>query len=157
MRKSWKTTKYRFWLQKGVKIQNQYHFWKLWTLIIWKFYHYFSRQFTLKGSTAKSIFFFSVLCGKAEKRQNTFFGYKKWSKSESDEIFKSATPKFHVFHFLIFLSNRFFFLVGSHGFRGLFGAFCVAWLLIYQHYFLEHFKFLRIKDFMYEICMILKK
>ena len=60
------------------------------------------------GFTLNEVFFFSVLCGKAEKRQNTVFGYKKLSKSDSDEIFKSATPKFHVFHFLIFLSNRFF-------------------------------------------------
>ena len=28
MRKSWKITKYRFWLQKGFKIQNPHHFWK---------------------------------------------------------------------------------------------------------------------------------
>ena len=28
-----KITKYCFWLQKVLKIQNQYHFWTLWTLI----------------------------------------------------------------------------------------------------------------------------
>ena len=85
-----KVKKYRFWLQKVVKIQNQYHFWKLWRLIIYEFQR-FSRQLILEGSTAKSIFFFIVLCRKAEKWQNVFFGYKKWSKSKSDDILRSVT------------------------------------------------------------------
>ena len=42
---------------------------------MYEFNHYFLRQPALEGSTAKSIFFFSVLCGKAEKSQNTVFGY----------------------------------------------------------------------------------
>ena len=55
-------------------------------------------------------FFFTVLGGKAEKRQNTFFGYKKWYKIESrfDNIFKSATPKLYIFHFLVVLSDEIF-------------------------------------------------
>ena len=89
MQKSWKITKYNFWLQKVVKIQKQYHFWKLWTLIIYEFHRYFLRQPTLEGSTSKSIFFFSVLCGKAEKSQNVFFGYKKWSKFKSNITFEN--------------------------------------------------------------------
>ena len=43
--------------------------------------------------------FKSVLGGKAKKRQNTFFGYKKWSKNKSDVIFRSATQKLCIFHF----------------------------------------------------------
>ena len=41
-----------------------------------------------EGPSAKSIFFFSVLCGKAEKQQNTVFGYKKGSKSKINIIFE---------------------------------------------------------------------
>ena len=63
------------------------------------FWYSLSHQIDFEGSSAKSIFFFSVLCGKVEKRQNTFFGYKKWSKSESDDIFKSATQKLYIFDF----------------------------------------------------------
>ena len=82
MWKSWKNHKYRFWLQKVLKLQKQYHFWTLWTLIKYEFHRYFSRRPALEGSTAQNIFFFTgtVLCGKAEKLQNTVFGYKKWSK-----------------------------------------------------------------------------
>ena len=98
-----KKRKYRFKLQKRVKIQKKYYFWKLWRLIIWRFRPCFWRQVTLEGSTAKSIFFFSVLCIKAEKTQNTFFGYKKWSKFESDDIFRSATQILYIFHFYISL------------------------------------------------------
>ena len=39
-------------------------------VVIYEFHRYFLRQPILEGSTAKSIFFFSVLCGKAEKSQN---------------------------------------------------------------------------------------
>ena len=94
-----KKTKYSFWLQKVVKMQKQYHSWKLWRLVIYEFHRYFSRQPALEGSTAKRRFFFSVLCGKTEKRQNTFFGYKKWSKSKSDNIFRSATQNLYMFDF----------------------------------------------------------
>ena len=100
-----KKRKYSFKLQKRVKIQKKYYFWKLWRLIISRFRPYFWRQVTLKGSTAKSIFFFSVLCIKAEKTQNTFFGYKKWSKFESDDIFRSATQILYIFHFYISLKR----------------------------------------------------
>ena len=72
------------------------------------------------------MFFFSILCGKAEKSQNTVLGYKKWLKFESDDIFKSTTYKFYFSHFLIFLLDQNFFLVRSHGFHGLFGAFVLA-------------------------------
>ena len=66
MRKNWKITKYRFLLQKGFKIQKQYHFWNFSTLIIYEFYRYFSRQPTLEGSTAKSIFSLAALAIKSE-------------------------------------------------------------------------------------------
>ena len=70
---------------------------------LYAFHRYFSCQPTLEGFKDKNIFFFSVLCGKPEKSQNTFFGYKKWLKFESDDIFKSTTYKFYFSHFLIFL------------------------------------------------------
>ena len=66
---------------------------------IYEFHYYFSPQSALEGPTTKSIFFFSVLCGKAEKSQNTFFGYKKWLKFESDDIFKCATQNLYIFNF----------------------------------------------------------
>ena len=94
-----KTRKYRFLLQKRIKIQKKNNFWKIWRLIIQRFRPYFWGKVTLEGSTAKSTFFFSVLCVTAAKTQNTFFGYKKWSKVESDDIFKSATKKLYIFHF----------------------------------------------------------
>ena len=56
----------------------------------------------------KSIFFFTVLCIKAEKSQNTFFGYKKWSKVESDDIFKSTIKICMFFIFQFFEGIKFF-------------------------------------------------
>ena len=41
------------------------------------------------GFTLNEVFFFSVLCGKAEKRQNTVFGYKKRSKFKIHIIFEN--------------------------------------------------------------------
>ena len=67
MHKSWKTTKYIFWLQKVVKSWIWWHF---------------------------------------QIRDQTFV----------------------CFSFFNFLGGSNFFLVGSHGFHGLFGAFCVAWV-----------------------------
>ena len=39
-----------------------------------------------------------------EKTQNTFFGYKKWSKVESDDIFRSATKSCYIFDFYFFFN-----------------------------------------------------
>ena len=89
MRKGWKKKeKYSFWLQKDVKIENQYDFWNLWTLIISKFWQSLSHQIHFEGSSVKSIFFFSVLYRKAEKQKNTIFCYKKGSKSKTKIILK---------------------------------------------------------------------
>ena len=69
----------------------------------------------------------------AEKLKNhkipflvTKSGWKLFLRTYSDQRPKNCI----FFYFLIFLSNQIFFLVGSHGFHGLFGAFCVAcsWL-----------------------------
>ena len=40
--------------------------------------------------------------------------------------FSDPRPKFVCFSFLNFWGDQFFFLVGSHGFHGLFGAFCMT-------------------------------
>ena len=94
--------KYLMWqnflLQKEVKIENEYQFSNIWTLIIYKFWHSSSHQINFEGSNAKSIFF-SVLCEKIDKWKNTFFGYKKLSKFKSYNIFKSANQNLYMFHF----------------------------------------------------------
>ena len=41
----------------------------------------------------------------------------------------------YLFHFLIFLSDQSKFLIGSHGFHGLFGAFVLAWSNILRRQF----------------------
>ena len=95
-------TKYSFWLQKVVKIQKQYHFWKLWTLIIYEVHNYFSCQLTFEWSTTKNIFFFSVLCRKVEKWQNTVFGYKKWSKFKTNITFENSGSLLYMKSTVIF-------------------------------------------------------
>ena len=89
-----KKRKYRFKLQKRVKIQKKYYFWKLWRLIISRFRPYFWRQVTLKGFTAKSIFFFSVLCIKAENDKIYFQWLQKVFKIRIWWHFQIRDPKF---------------------------------------------------------------
>ena len=86
--KAEKKRKYNFWLQKDVKIENQYDFWNLWTLIISKFWQSLSHQIHFEGISVKSIFFLSVLYRKAEKQKNTIFCYKKGSKPKTNIILK---------------------------------------------------------------------
>ena len=88
MRKSWKRSKYTFGLQKGVKIEYKHHFWNLWRLFIWQFWQYFPHKINFEESNEQNAFFFSVLCGKAGKDQNTVFDYKKGSKSNINMIFE---------------------------------------------------------------------
>ena len=49
---------------------------------------YFLHQINFERSNEQNTFFFSILCGKAEKDQNTLFGYKKGSKSNINIIFE---------------------------------------------------------------------
>ena len=56
------------------------HFLNIQALIIYKFQRFFLHRIDFEVCTIKSIFSFSVLGGKAEKPQNTVFGYKNGSK-----------------------------------------------------------------------------
>ena len=77
-------------------------------------------------TTAKSPFFFGFLCIKIIKHKIHFLVTKS-GRNLNMMTFSDPPHKIFVF----FISQFFFqwnsFLVGSHGFRGLFGAFCVAW------------------------------
>ena len=85
--------------KKGWNFKNNISFEKFGGWLYNDFNLIFTCKVTLEGPTAKSTLFFSVLCIKAAKTQNTFFGYKKWSKVESDDIFRSATKSWYIFHF----------------------------------------------------------
>ena len=87
----WKM-KYTFWLQKGVELENEYHFWNLWMLIFWQCYDFLSHEINFEGSSARNnrnTFFFSILWKKNKKQEYTVFGYKKWSKFKSNITFEN--------------------------------------------------------------------
>ena len=97
-----KNQKHSFWLQIVIKSKLEYYFWKLYRLIIYGFHHSLSPQISLEGSTIKSTFFFSILCGKHEKTKNTVFGYKKWSKIKLNIIFENFRGQFYIVSILLY-------------------------------------------------------
>ena len=124
--KSWKITKYRFGLQKGVEIQK----------IIWIF-----EGLKVEYITILPFLFTSIHFGRICNQKRTFlccFMHKCWKTTQCifwlQKVVKSwiwwhshiRNQNLYVFHFSISWGSNFF-LVGSHGFHGLFGAFCVAW------------------------------
>ena len=108
-----------FGYKKGLKIQINiilkylcWHYLSILTLCIVT-----NRKFCVKSRLL------SFISQNIEKSQNTVFGYKKWSNFEFDNIFwQTIHKKCILYHFSIILWT-YFFMVRSHGFDGLFGAF----------------------------------
>ena len=61
----------------------------------------------LEESTIKSLIFFSVLCEKMKKHENTVLGYKKWSKFVVNMILKSSDVDYIKALSFIFSKNPF--------------------------------------------------
>ena len=91
--------------RKGSKFKNNINFSKVW--IILQFCAYFSLEFNSERSTIKSIFFFTVLCIKAEKPQNTVLDYKKGSKFKNNMIFRKFGGWLYNNSAIIFHFNSF--------------------------------------------------
>ena len=62
-----------------------------------------------------------------KKSQNTIFGYKKWWNFEFDNILWQTINENCILYNFSLILWKYFFMVRSHGFDGLFGAFDVAW------------------------------
>ena len=74
--------------KKGWNFKNNISFEKFGGWLYNDFNLIFTCKVTLEGPTAKSTLFFSVLCIKAAKTQNTFFGYKNGSKLKKNITFE---------------------------------------------------------------------
>ena len=102
-----KMREYRFWLQKGLKMRKQYHFWKPWTWIISEFQSYFLRQFTLDGSTATIYFTLAFYTEKLKKSQISFLVTKSGQNSKVISLLKNLDVNYIRIPPLFFASTHF--------------------------------------------------